>query len=161
MSIKWGETQLIFILGPYKNRADEDAQRHWQPPLFEKEYLKWNTQGCTGPEANHLVPTWPYVFCLCYQLICLIFFPQGLVLNLYLGFPGGSEVKASASNAEDPGSILGLGPSRGEGNGNPLRYSCLGKPTDGGAWWATVHGVAKSRTRLSDFTFTLLKLADA
>ena len=40
----------------------------------------------------------------------------------------------------------------GEGNSNPLQYSCLENPTDGGAWWATVHGVAKSRTRLSDFT---------
>ena len=42
----------------------------------------------------------------------------------------------------------------GEGNGTPLQYSCLETPMDGGAWWATVHGVAKSRTRLSDFTFT-------
>ena len=42
--------------------------------------------------------------------------------------------------------------SPGEGNGNPLQYSCLENPMDGGAWWATVHGVAKSRTRLSDFT---------
>ena len=42
----------------------------------------------------------------------------------------------------------------GEGNGNPLQYSCLENPMDGGAWWATVHGVARSRTRLSDFTFT-------
>ena len=42
----------------------------------------------------------------------------------------------------------------GEGNGNPLQYSCLENPMDGGAWWATVHGVAKSRERLSDFTFT-------
>ena len=42
----------------------------------------------------------------------------------------------------------------GEGNGNPLQYSCLENPMDGGAWWAAVHGVAKSRTRLSDFTFT-------
>ena len=42
----------------------------------------------------------------------------------------------------------------GEGNGNPLQYSCLGNPMDRGAWWAAVHGVAKSRTRLSDFTFT-------
>ena len=44
--------------------------------------------------------------------------------------------------------------SVGEGNGTPLQYSCLENPTDGGAWWATVHRVAKSRTRLSDFTFT-------
>ena len=42
----------------------------------------------------------------------------------------------------------------GEGNGTPLQYSCLEKPMDGGAWWAAVHGVAKSQTRLSDFTFT-------
>ena len=42
----------------------------------------------------------------------------------------------------------------GEGSGNPLQYSCLENPMDRGAWWAAVHGVAKSRTRLSDFTFT-------
>ena len=44
--------------------------------------------------------------------------------------------------------------SLGEGNGNPLQYSCLGNPMDRGAWWAAVHGVAKSQTPLSDFTFT-------
>ena len=64
----------------------------------------------------------------------------------------GSEVKASACNAEDLGSIPGSGRSPGEGNGNPLQYSCLENPMDGGAWWATVHGVTKSQTRLSDFT---------
>ena len=46
------------------------------------------------------------------------------------------------------------GERRGEGNSDPLQYSCMGNPMDGGAWWATVHGVAKSRTRLNDFTFT-------
>ena len=50
--------------------------------------------------------------------------------------------------------IRGLMQIIGEGNGNPLQYSCLENPMDGGAWWAAVHGVAKSRTRLSDFTFT-------
>ena len=45
-------------------------------------------------------------------------------------------------------------PMFGEGNGTPLQYSCLENPMDRGAWWATVHGVAKSRTQLSDFTFT-------
>ena len=49
---------------------------------------------------------------------------------------------------------LGQEDSPGEGYGNPLQYSCLENPMDGGAWWATVQGVAKSRTRLSDFTFT-------
>ena len=42
----------------------------------------------------------------------------------------------------------------GEGNGNPLQYSCLENPVDGGAWWAVVHGIAKSPTQLSEFTFT-------
>ena len=51
-----------------------------------------------------------------------------------MGFPGGSEVKASASNAGDPGLIPGSGRSPGEGNGNPLQYSCLENPTDGEAW---------------------------
>ena len=64
----------------------------------------------------------------------------------------GSEVKASACNMGDLDSIPGLGRSPGEGNGNPLHYSCLENPMDGGAWQATVHAVAKSRTRLSDFT---------
>ena len=50
---------------------------------------------------------------------------------------------------------LGQEDSPGEGNGNPLQYSCLENPMDGGAWWATVHGVTNSRTRLSDFTFYL------
>ena len=70
-----------------------------------------------------------------------------------LGFPGGSEVKASAWYSGDLGLIPGSGRSPGKGNGNPLQYSCLENPIEGGAWWATVHGVAKSRTRLNDFTF--------
>ena len=65
-------------------------------------------------------------------------------------FPGGSDGKESICNAGDPGSIPGLGRSPGEGNGYPLQYSCLGNPVDRGSWWATVHGVAKSRTQLSD-----------
>ena len=73
-------------------------------------------------------------------------------------FPGGSEVKLSACNAGDPGLISGSGRSPGEGNGNPLQYSCLENPMDGGAWWATVHGVAKSQTGLSDFTFTFFSV---
>ena len=60
----------------------------------------------------------------------------------------------SACNVGDLDSIPGLGRSPGEGNGNLLQYSCLENPMDRGAWWATVHGVAKSRTRLSNFTFT-------
>ena len=74
---------------------------------------------------------------------------------MFVVFPGGSEVKASACSVGDLGSIPGSGRSPGEGNGNPLQYSCLENPIDGGAWWATVHGVAKSWTRLSDFAFAI------
>ena len=77
------------------------------------------------------------------------------VAFLYLGFSGSLEVKASACNAGDLGSIPGLGSSPGEANGNPLQDSCLENPMDRGAWLAIVHGVAKSQTRLSDFTFIL------
>ena len=66
------------------------------------------------------------------------------------GFPGGSDGKESTCNAGYPGSIPGSGRSPGEGNGNPLHYSCLGNLTYRGVWWATAHGVAKSQTRLSD-----------
>ena len=55
---------------------------------------------------------------------------------------------ASAGDVRDAGSIPGLGRSHGGGHGNPLQYSCLDNPMDRGAWWATVHRVAKSRTRL-------------
>ena len=64
--------------------------------------------------------------------------------------PGGSDREESVCNAGDPGFIPGSGKSPGEGNGNPLQYSCLGNPMDRGAWRATVCGVAKSWTRLSN-----------
>ena len=84
-----------------------------------------------------------------------------LVSNQYMldtiiitGFLGSSDGKASDCNAGDPGSIPGSERSPGEGNDNPLQYSCLENPMDLGAWQATVHGVAKSSTGLSNFTFT-------
>ena len=69
-----------------------------------------------------------------------------------LGFPGGTEVKnppANAGDTRDTGSISGLGRSPGGGNGNLIQYSCLENSMDRGAWWAIVHGVAKSQTQLS------------
>ena len=59
---------------------------------------------------------------------------------------GGSDGKESACNVGDLGLIPGLGRYSGEENGNPLRYSCLKNPMDGGAWWAIVHEAAKSQT---------------
>ena len=69
-----------------------------------------------------------------------------------MGFPDGSEVKASACNVGDLGSIPGSGRSPGEGNGNPLQCSCLENPRDGGAWWTAVYGVAQSQTRLKQLS---------
>ena len=72
---------------------------------------------------------------------------MSLIINmlsrLVLGFSGGSEGKASARNAADPGSIPGSGRSPGEGNGNPLQHSCLENPMDRGAWQATVLGLQR------------------
>ena len=77
-------------------------------------------------------------------------------MNHYLeelrGFPDDSDSKESAYKAGDPGSILGLGRSPGEGNGNPLQCSCLGNPMDRGNWWAMIQGVAKSQTQLNIHT---------
>ena len=72
-----------------------------------------------------------------------------------MDFPGGSDGKGSVYNAGDPCSIPEQGRSSGEGNGNPLQYYSLENPMDRGAWQATVHGVTKSRTQLSNFTSVL------
>ena len=62
----------------------------------------------------------------------------------FIGFPGGSGVKNLPVSAGDAGLIPGSGRSPGEGNSNPLQYSCLGNPMDRGSWWATFHGVTES-----------------
>ena len=67
-----------------------------------------------------------------------------------MGFPGGSDGKESACNVGHLSSIPGLGRSLGEGNGNPFQYFCLENSVDRRAWGATVHGVSKSQTWLSD-----------
>ena len=78
--------------------------------------------------------------CLFFKFVCFVF-----LMSKFKSSPGGSDNKASARSAGDR-LIPGLGKSPGEGNGNSLQYSCLENPTDGGAWWATVRGVAKSDT---------------
>ena len=75
---------------------------------------------------------------------------NNLAILSNLGVPGGSVSKESSCNAGDPGSIPGLKGSPGGGNGNPLQYSCLENLMDKGVWQATVHGVAKTQTQLSD-----------
>ena len=76
-----------------------------------------------------------------WRKMCLIIKQPNISL---MSFPGGSESKESACDAGYVGLIPEWGRSPGEGNGNPLQYSCLENPMDEGAWWATVHGVAKS-----------------
>ena len=73
-----------------------------------------------------------YVYVHIYTYVSLLAYMCMFIINV--GFPGGSEVKASACNVGDPGSIPGLGRSPGEGNGNPLHYSCLVNPMDVEAW---------------------------
>ena len=83
-----------------------------------------------------------------------------MLIHIYaciLGFLGDTVVKilpASAGDARDSGSVPDLRRPPGEGNGNPLQYSCLGNPMGRGAWQTTVHGVAKSQTQLSTHTHT-------
>ena len=77
--------------------------------------------------------------------ICLLPYPLRAALV--------AQTVKSLPAIQDPGSISGLGRSPGEGNSNPLHYSCLENPMDRGAWWATVHRVSKSWTRLRDFHF--------
>ena len=69
------------------------------------------------------------------------------MLAIAVGFPGGSVINNLSANT---GLIPGLGRCPGEGNGNPLQYTCLENPMDRGAWWATAHRVAKSSTLPSD-----------
>ena len=92
----------------------------------------------------------PDVIFLIPQMLALVFLLDQF--SPCTGFPRGSDSKVSVCNAGDPGSILGLGRSPGEGNGNPFQYSCLENPMDRGAWWAVLHGVPKSRIRLRNFT---------
>ena len=80
--------------------------------------------------------------------VCVLFHFLELIQYYLLDFPSGSDGKASAYNAGDPGLIPG------SGNGNPFQYSYLENPMDRGPWQATVHRVTKSQIRLSDFTFT-------
>ena len=72
------------------------------------------------------------------------------VIKLELGFSGGSDVKETACNAQDLGSVPGSGSSPGGGHGDPFQYSGLENSMDREAWWALVHGITKSWTRLSN-----------
>ena len=103
------------------------------------------------------LPMWTYTYaCLweTYNAASLFSFALNLSFTVIhmrrQGFPGGSDGKESAWHAEDPGSIPGSGRSPEEGHDNPPQYSRLENSMDRESWWATVHGVTKSQTQLSD-----------
>ena len=128
---------------------------HWILKSEGKLFLKMQSQVQFNKQFNHIMYFHKaHLFIPGFQHqkrergkkkhICSIFF---------LIFPGGSNIKVSAYNSGDPGLVPGLGRSSGDGNGNPLQYSCLENPMDRGAQQATIHGVAKSQTQLSNLTF--------
>ena len=102
-----------------------------------------------------LIFSWRWIHSSKQQNPCV---PDYNSIPLHRDFPSGSDGKASAYNAGDPSSVPGSGRSPREGNSNPVQYPCLENPMDSGAWWATVHGVVKSWTRLGDLTFTFIPL---
>ena len=83
-------------------------------------------------------------------VVMSVFRPQLSTVHGLLRWLSGKEPTANAGDAEDTGSVPGSGRSPGEGNGNPLHYTCLKNPMDRGAWRVTLHGVTKNRTQLSD-----------
>ena len=112
-------------------------------PVLTSEHDYWKNHSI---DYTYLFFFWPYRSlsakrCLCFLICCL---------GLSWGFSGGSDGKEPAGNAGDPGLIPGSGRSPGEGNGNPLQYSCLENPMDREVWQATVHTVTKNWTQLSD-----------
>ena len=82
-----------------------------------------------------------YIYICIYIYVCIYMYIYTHTY-IYMGFPGGSVVKNMSIGAGDW--FLGSGLSPGEGNGNPLQYSCLENPMDRGAWWATVHEITNS-----------------
>ena len=115
------------IIKTDKYRAKHPVTRFWIKPLQE---ILLNFYTGHSPEGHKELDMIEWLFCR--------------------GFPCSSLSKKSACNAGDLGSIPRLGRSPGEGNGSPLQDSCLENPIDRGAWWATVHGIAKSQIWLSD-----------
>ena len=142
------------VLGTEHMLEKEDIPWFHRMYILETLYLRFSFH-CTfeaGSEKLDDLKTW-FILLLGTGIYQLPMF----VLNTQLwarGFSGGSMVKNSPANVGDVGLIPGWGRSPGEGNGNPLQYSCLENPMNRGAWWATVHRVAKNQTWLSARAYT-------
>ena len=143
----------IFLLFPWpflslpELKPWTSSQSALKPMFVIIKCHDWKCHPCAdGAQSYHLQPD----LSLDQHTYVSVSSFQGISISMSnKGFPGGSVVKNLPANAEDMDLIPGLGRSPAEGNGNRLQYSCLGNPTDRGAWQAAVHGVAKSQTRLS------------
>ena len=141
----------IFLCGGKKKTfLCEDTEISLGRDEFSKASLGGERPRCPVNDCSAPLPSPPH------PIPSGMSFPSsGAQIRLPPGAPGfhcGSDAKESACNAVDLGSIPGSGRSLGEGNSNPLQYPCLENPMNRGASCATVHGVAKSRMQLSDFT---------
>ena len=119
-------------------------------PLLEYKPLVHHEVKVLLPQRwKQAVAHWSHLLFI--ELMDAPFYREKRVRLTYNGsIPDASDSKESTCNVGDPGSIPGSGRSPGEGNGYPLQYSCLENSMERGALWATVHGVAKNQTRLSD-----------
>ena len=156
-SFSWNKGEFCFswrisMIPPLGLRCSEECpQSQWGSTHFVKVPCFLHLRSCVA---------WPYSFLFHFFRVehsalvrISLYFPFNSILYgfkiihvficMCVGFPGGSAIKNPPANAEDVGSIPGSWRSPGEGNGNPLQYSCLGNPMDRGTWLAPVHGVAK------------------
>ena len=132
------------------NRKESDTTEHYP-------HTKTHNLGIKSFSSKMVYLTWFYLVWSIWWIPLLstcFSYVIRLTLKHFIGrfkpLPGGLVVKNPPATVGDPGSFPVLGRSPGEGNDIPHQYSCLGNPRDRGAWWAIVHGVAKSQTRLSD-----------
>ena len=117
---------------------------------FQKRYTLMITRTCLKILIIFLITYLENTIIITDEKLFLANIKLTLVMRQVLGFPWGSDGKESAYNVRFLGLIPGLGRSPGGGRGNSLQCSCLQNPMDRGAWWATVHGIAKSQTQLRD-----------
>ena len=127
---------------------------HWGSPQWRLHSNKteWSTCYNTGEPWEHYakLKTPNIKGCILHDSFTWNVQNRQIHVVIKMGFPGGSDSKESTCKARDPASIFGLGRSPGERNGYPLQYSSLENSMDGGAWQATVRGVSKNQTGLSE-----------
>ena len=147
--LQFSSVQSLTLCDPM-NRSTPGLPVHHQLPEFTQTHVHWVSDA--SQPSHPLSSPSPSAFNLSqHHFSVKIYIWQ---YHLFLK-TSGSDGKESAHNVGDPDLIPKSRRSPGEGNGNPLQYSCLENPMDGGAWCATVLGVSKSQTRLRNFTFTI------